>query len=254
MEALIDGDVLAYRFASSCETATEWEDDIWTIHADMGLAKAKVREFLQVDILEPITYLMELDHTPGYRVFLSDSTNFRKEVWPTYKENRKGKRKPIILQQVREWMIEEFLAEIVEGVEADDLLGMYGCRRKDRVICTIDKDLRTVEGYHFNWDKPDEGVLLVNNKDAAFQFYGQVLTGDSVDNFPGLPGCGPKTAEKLLAGAKSVPEMWERVVKAYEKKGLEEEDAIVQARCAYILKENKDLTDNGVNLWQPPTK
>lgn len=39
---LIDGDVLAYEAAVISEESIEWKEELWTVHADMALAKERV--------------------------------------------------------------------------------------------------------------------------------------------------------------------------------------------------------------------
>ena len=249
--ALIDGDVVAYRFASAEETAIEWEDGLWTLHADLDAAFVGVAAF--------INSVKEEAGCEEVQVFFSSSTNFRKIVLPTYKSNRKAVRKPMILAELRKRLMASYGSRALEvyGLEADDLLGLNGYRRSSRVICTIDKDLRTVEGFHYNWDKPEEGVVKVDAREAALQFYGQVLTGDATDGYKGCPGVGPKTAAKLLASCESSTDMWSAVVKAYEKAGLDEEEALTQARVAYILKRegvDYDAQKEQVIQWTPTLK
>ena len=77
----------------------------------------------------------------------------------------------------------------------------------------------------------------------------QILTGDRVDGYPGCPGVGEKTADKILKGV-DPKDRWEHVVKAYEKKGLDEEDALVQARLAKILQKEYFDKDGNVVLWE----
>ena len=36
---IVDGSILIYRIASALEEATQWEDDMWTLHADLKLGK-----------------------------------------------------------------------------------------------------------------------------------------------------------------------------------------------------------------------
>ena len=36
---LVDGDIVCYRIATAIEEATEWQDDMWTLHADAKLGK-----------------------------------------------------------------------------------------------------------------------------------------------------------------------------------------------------------------------
>ena len=81
-----------------------------------------------------------------------------------------------------------------------------------------------------------------------------MLTGDATDGYKGLPGCGPKGAIKVLGEPPTgdysdIASAWEWVVGAYARKGLTEDDAIVQARVARILTEPKGATE----WWTPPT-
>ena len=82
-------------------------------------------------------------------------------------------------------------------------------------------------------------------------FYSQVLTGDTADNYKGCPKVGPVKAEKILDKAEG--DYWPAVVEAFEKAGLGVDDALVQARCARILR-TEDLTPNESEppLWNPP--
>ena len=68
--------------------------------------------------------------------------------------------------------------------------------------------------------------------------------GDRADNYAGCPGVGDVTARKLLEKDCS----WDTVVSAFEKVGLSEEDALVQARVARILR-NTDYKGTQVILW-----
>ena len=242
---LIDADVVAFRFAAAHEDVTQWTDDVWTSSANLTEAHAEAVRFCE-------KVRDEVGATDMVLLF-SGSDSYRKDVFPKYKSNRKGKRRPLILKQLRDALLERPDAYLAEhGIEADDMLGLLGYRNLENVIATIDKDLKTVECNFYNWDYPDDGVILTDAKAAATQFYTQVLTGDSVDGYPGCPGVGPKTADKLLQGAASAEEMWDIVVATYAKKKLTEDDAIVQARMAYILKAPGDYCPTaGVNLWTP---
>jgi DNA polymerase-1 len=80
----------------------------------------------------------------------------------------------------------------------------------------------------------------------------QTLTGDTVDGYSGVPKVGAVTANKMLAD-KDMPvkDMWEIVVKAYEKAGMNEQDALQQARVARILRHGEyDKKTGEVKLWQ----
>jgi DNA polymerase-1 len=86
----------------------------------------------------------------------------------------------------------------------------------------------------------------------------QTLTGDTSDGYPGCPGYGPVSAEKLLDnftaldGGFLLDEAWKAVVQQYIKKGQTEEDALVQAQLARILRSGDwDAEKKEVKLWTP---
>lgn len=114
-----------------------------------------------------------------------------------------------LIQQVLEAMHIPFLT--VPGYEADDIMATVAeqasARGLDVYLCTADKDCRQLVSEKvkiLNLRKP-EGELLdaagIQNDwgvrpDQVVDF--QALVGDSVDNIPGVPGVGPKTAAKWL--------------------------------------------------------
>ena len=57
-------------------------------------------------------------------IALTDKDNFRKDVLPSYKDNRKQKRKPMVLNALREYVIKKYNAVIYPKLEADDVLGI----------------------------------------------------------------------------------------------------------------------------------
>ena len=98
----------------------------------------------------------------------------------------------------------------------------------------------------------EENIIYNSPFDADYNFMLQTLTGDNTDNYPGCPGIGPVTGAKVLAGKDTLEEMWEIVVKMYEKKGKTEEDAIIQARLARILRHGDYNWDTEkIKLWTP---
>ena len=117
------------------------------------------------------------------------------------------------------------------------------------IIASPDKDLLTVPGLH--WDHREEVIHQVSEKQADHFFYTQVLTGDAVDGYSGCPGIGPKKAEKLLESCEDHRDYWIKIVNTYESAGLTEDDAIMNARMARILRWN-DYQDTKVDLWNPP--
>lgn len=253
---LIDADVLVYQAAAAVETEVKWDDDLWTLHAfeSDGIRCIK----------EKITYLKEIFKEPKTSLdmlyMFTSSVNFRKDVYPLYKANRKAKRKPIILNKLREYMMINYPSFIEPKLEGDDLLGIFSTmsykkEEEKRIIVSIDKDMKTIPGYFFDMNKQEEGVKEISQHEADYWHMYQTLIGDATDGYSGCPGVGPKTATKILAKApsKTYEEMWPLVVNTYEKKGLDEEDALVMARVARICRHGDyDFKTKEVKLWKKP--
>jgi DNA polymerase-1 len=205
--------------------------------------------------------------------YLSDTkTNWRRDIMPQYKGERAGwkierpgilppkpgPRRPMLWKPLREWLAEEFAALVVPGLEGDDLLGMAATDPKmlalgETVIVSEDKDMLTIPGHHFNPRRPHDGVVEVTPRQAAYRHLYQTLMGDATDGYKGIPGVGPKGAEKILDDVDpESPEAWPAVVKAYENKGLDEEVALMTARVAHVMQHGDyDEETKEVKLWDP---
>lgn len=234
---LLDGDIIAYQCATVCEKPINWGDGLWTLHSFEDDVRKAIDE-----------YVGRLQEQAGLDLVLtaiSDTKNFRKDVAPYYKENRKDIRKPMLLAFAKEYLMEKYTGIVLPTLEADDVLGIYISKYPDTYVCwSLDKDLRSVPGYHLI-----DGVIKeITEEEADLAFYTQVLTGDMVDNYPGCPRVGPKTAEKIL---KDVDDKWEAVVNAFTKAGLNADQALEQARLARILRHTDyNWDERQVILWR----
>jgi len=179
----------------------------------------------------------------------SDRQTFRHDLMPTYKAHRKAKRKPLVYPRLRHHALEQYEGHAWPNLEADDIMGILGTSMQNTIIVTIDKDLRTIPGRHYNPDKPDEGVVEVSPEEADQWFLVQCMAGDPTDGYAGIPGVGVKTAKKLLdAGGYT----WETVKAGYEKKGLTEDVALENARMARILTSDMwNIHTEEVTYWSP---
>lgn len=238
---LIDGDIFIHREATSCEQAVDFGEGWWGYYADLKEASAKLDVRMR--------YFKNLLNVDKVVVALSDiHNNWRKNVLSTYKENRKKGRKPVIFVPLRDYVIDTYKTTMIDTLEADDVLGILGTKEENSIILTVDKDLKTVPGQHFNPDKPDLGVYTISEEEANFNHLLQTLTGDSTDGYSGCPGIGPKRGERMLREDAS----WNTVINAYETAGLGEPEALIQARVARILRCSEyDTKKKCVNLWSP---
>jgi DNA polymerase-1 len=238
---LIDGDVVLYQHSTAVEQEYDWGDDVWTLHSDVREAKGLMDNWL--------AELKEKLNGTSMVLALSDNNNFRKGILPTYKLHRKKHRKPIAYQPLKKYMESEYKTYALPTLEGDDCLGILGTQSYpgDRIIITIDKDLRTIPGYHYNPQKPEKGVEEVTLKEANYNHLYQTLTGDSVDGYKGCPGVGPVTAKRILKDP-----TWGAVVSAFEGAGLNEKYALIQAQVARILRWGEyNMTTKEALLWKP---
>tara|TARA_A100001037_G_scaffold36511_3_gene28290 strand:- start:14136 stop:14861 length:726 start_codon:yes stop_codon:yes gene_type:complete len=239
-KAIIDGDMLLYKACFAAEEETRWEDDIWTLHADVNRAK--------VDFDENIVRIMsEIDGSEATIAF-SDSDNFRFDVFSQYKANRKKNRKPLGIRDVREWVMQNYPYLVMPRLEADDVCGIICTASPGAYIAVSgDKDFNTIPGTWYNHLTKE--LKTVTEEEADRFFLRQVLTGDAVDGYNGIHGVGPKTADRMLTDGGAT---WETVVEAYKKKGYDETDALVTARLARILRHcDYDYETNEIKLWEP---
>lgn len=244
---LIDGDIFAYQIAAASERPIDWGGDLWTLHSDMAEARIKL-----YDRLQNIQETLEAD---DMIVCLSDDDNFRKRIYPKYKSNRDGKRRPMILVPLKEYIEDTYTTYKRPSLEADDVLGILSTSKKivkgERVIVSMDKDLKTIPGLFYNLNNPEFGVQVIDEAEADYWHMYQTLCGDTSDGYPGCPGVGPKKAERLLEGL-SPADMWPAVAEAFVKAKLSEQEALVMARVARILRvQDYNFQKKEPHLWKP---
>lgn len=224
MIALVDGDIVAYTIAAGCE---EYGDKT---------AVSKCSEYL-----EELVYVhANCEDAEGW---LTGYQNFRISIAKTkpYKGNR-TQEKPKHLDLLRNYLVDAWGFKVEQYQEADDAIGIaaYSKEPDDYIICTTDKDLNMIRGWHYNMRKNEK--FWVDEDDTLYTFYMQVLTGDRVDNIPGLHGIGPKKAEKILKGCKTEDELYSAVLKAYDN---DEDYLCEQAQLLWIRRKPNQV-------WQKP--
>lgn len=235
---LIDGDIVVYRYASTVEQEVDWGDDVWSLWADAKEAKQLILQYLE--------HLVEMTAADDFIFCFSDKDNFRKAVLPTYKFNRKGKRKPVCYKGVKTWIESKYKSITMPSLEGDDVMGILatnGSIEGETVIVSEDKDMKTIPCLLWRNAEMEE----ISEEDADYFHLYQTLVGDTTDGYGGLKGVGDKRATVLLEEP-----TWDTVLNAYEKAGYTEEDALVQARVARILRASDyDPIKQEPILWTP---
>lgn len=242
MQALIDADILLYEIGASSE------------YIDENTGEKVVRGFDWVaDLLEDkINNIVKDSGSDGPpKLFLTSIPyfykdkflpNFREElaVSKPYKGTRKNE-KPFHYHNIYLHLAKNYDTKIANGFEADDLMGIEQCKRGDEtVICSRDKDLRMIPGFHYGWECGNQNefitthysdlgeIHLETRKNSSGKpvgrkivgggkafFFSQCLTGDPVDNIGGLERCGAVKAYDLLAECRTERDYIEAVKHAY---------------------------------------
>lgn len=241
-QLLIDGDLYLYQACTSAEFQSDCGED--TFFLSTNIKKAQDHWLSKMD---SFTRALESDDLV---IVLSGPENFRKNLTPDYKANRKAVRKPLGFVDLKEWLYEQYPDRVVMNplLEADDYLGILATKPNatvQRIIVSDDKDMQTLPATIYR-----NGDIFQVDEDSAEEYWlTQTLTGDSADGYKGCPGIGAVKAKAILSKAGS---RWENVRRAFLNAGLTEDDAILQARLARILRfEDWDSKTKTVRLWTP---
>ncbi len=191
------------------------------------------------------------EKNPKYLAVAFDSRGdvFRHKLYPEYKANRPPMPADLAEQipYIRDYVSSSNILCLEEsGIEADDLIASAAVSLSRQghsvVVVSGDKDLlQLVSESVVMWDPMKDKVMDVAAVEAKYTVTPDrllemfALIGDSADNVPGIPGVGPKTAEKLIAEYTSLDGLYEKIdaMKASKMK-----DKIIQNRdLAYLSKE-----------------
>jgi DNA polymerase-1 len=251
LKLLIDADMFAFIACSSATHEAEWESGISSYFADFEEVKAHFTDRLHTAIDRALSlYCYNGDY--DILLCLSDpADNFRRRILPTYKAHRKGQ-KPLCYWKLCNWMKQEGNVYLRPSLEADDCIGILATVAKNRGKCLIisgDKDMNTLPGAHYDFLR--DTYTELSEAEADRYFLMQTLTGDTTDGYSGCPKIGAVTAARILEEDCS----WTAVVRAFEKQGLTEADALTQARVARILRASDyDFKKKEVRLWTPAAR
>ncbi|MGV1835224.1 hypothetical protein ACQZ6C_10720 [Rhizobium rhizogenes] len=275
---LIDADVIAFTAASAAQHI--YEDSFGYVQPFANKAEGEA-------IVDNMVIGLELAFKSTHmRFILSDpKLNWRNDVWPSYKFNRKDSVRPLLLDHLKQYMRDKYLAEHWAELEADDVLGILNTEPQEyagkRILVGRDKDFKTIPGlYHRLKDFDSKGKPVVQEitdwEATRFHMF-QTLKGDMTDGYPGCPGIGDKRAEELLDNpvllrategvvtrgqrkgestvrwvSEPTKDYWGMIVSHYRKGGLGEAEALVTARLANILRHDQYDRETGeITLWTP---
>ncbi|WP_163339955.1 DNA polymerase I [Desulfopila sp. IMCC35008] len=191
------------------------------------------------------------DKAPEFLLVAFDSRGkvFRHEMYPEYKANRPPMPDDLAEQIpfIKEYVSASNIPVLEEqGVEADDLIASATTWLKNNghevVIVSGDKDLlQLVDDGVVMWDPMKDKVLDREGVTEKYKVGPEnllelfALIGDSSDNIPGVPGVGPKTAEKLINEYLSLDGLYDNIDQL--KKSKMKEKLIAHRKDAYLSKD-----------------
>lgn len=222
-----------------------------TEEEEFYIARARIDDMIDGILLET--------GASEYRIYLSDlaQNNFRYQIDPSYKANRTAP-KPKHYQELKQYLIGGeggWGALVAEGMEADDALGigqrpdLANVNEIDTVICSIDKDLLQIPGYHYNFVRKEWTEVTL--AEGLLAFYRSILTGDKTDNISGIFGIGPARAAKILPKWTNERDIVERIVSAYEKDVLEKKLDVGPEEVINTIRKNAQLLKIKQSLNEP---
>jgi hypothetical protein len=215
-----------------------------------------------------IAQIVDGARADDYTLYLTEGPTFRDDIAVSkpYKGTRSGK-KPFHFENLTAIMVGPYEAVVCRGIEADDQLALDALADPDNtVICSRDKDLKQLPVNVFSWElgkQPafgptritQDGTLQLNGlklTGTGFAFFcAQMLMGDTVDNIPGVPGCGPVKAYQRLEPFVEDGSEWlyQEVEATYRQLGEGWEDYMLeQGRLLWMTRRlNPDGTPE---LWE----
>lgn len=230
--ALVDGDLITYRSASSC-------------HPTKVKAFMEPCEVALMRIDTTMSRILDESGATSYEVYIGGQDNYRYELYPEYKANRLTTPKPPYLEDCREYLISKWNAKIVNSMETDDMLGIR--QTESTIICSLDKDLLMIPGRHYNWVK--QVFTTVSEEEGMQRFYKQIITGDGADHIPAFDGMfrsqTPQFVQRILDPIDAMHDeldMYDYVLGVFDG---DTETMHRNAKLVYILREEG-------KFWQPP--
>ncbi|GAB5387604.1 MAG: DNA polymerase I [Alphaproteobacteria bacterium] len=220
---LVDGSAFIFRAFHALPPLTRPEDGT-PVGAVLGFANMLVRLVEDMGVANVAV------------IFDASRANFRNDIYPEYKANRSETPEDLIPQFpiIRE-TVRAFALPCIEqeGYEADDLIATYSRQAEERGqevrIVSSDKDLMQLVSASTLMLDPMKQMAEIGAEQVAEKFGVppekvvdvQALAGDSVDNVPGVPGIGVKTAALLINEYDTLEVLLERAEEIKQKKRRE---------------------------------
>lgn len=177
------------------------------------------------------------EEQPKHFAFVLDGRgkNFRHDLFPLYKANRDATPEDLVRQMEPIQRMVQAIGlhlEVSSGCEADDCIASLAkkyAQERPVIIIGADKDLRQCLAPNvWLWDPAAKEEKLISELEFTAETGlrpeqwpdVQAIIGDTSDNIPGVPGVGPKTAEKIFAEFSTLEDIRDGLARLPEKMRL----------------------------------
>ena len=156
--------------------------------------------------------------------FNGSKGNFRKLITKKYKANRKKQELPPLLHDMHKYVKEQYNSIFGFGIETDDLVARYWYQltqefgRDSVMIVSIDKDYKQFPCLMYNYHYKHKVILDISEQEALYNFYEQMIVGDTADNVNYFKGKGKKFAQKYFVDCKSKYQYTKKLYKLFQDK------------------------------------
>ena len=233
MILLVDADSLIF---ASCYKKREHKDDE-RFYTDIEDSKAKFDE----QFMSIVNKLEDMYNVERVITFSGSKGNFRKLITPVYKANRKKQELPPLLDEMHQFVKDQYDSVWGYGIETDDIVARYWYELSNEVgrdnvmIVSIDKDYKQFPCLIYNYHYKHKVVLDISEEEALYNFYEQMIIGDTADNVNYFKGKGKKFAEKYLADCDTKYQYTRKMLELFQEnyKGKARQK---YAECYHLLK------------------
>ena len=233
MILLVDADSLIF---ASCYKKREHKDDE-RFYTDIEDCKAKFDE----QFMSIVNKLEDMYPVERVITFSGSKGNFRKLITPVYKANRKVENIPPLLNEMHQFVKDEYDSVWGYGIETDDIVAKYWYNlsneigRDNVMIVSIDKDYKQFPCLIYNYHYKHKVVLDISEEEALYNFYEQMIIGDTADNVNYFKGKGKKYAEKYLAECNTKYQYTRKMLELF-KENYKGKARQKYAECYHLLK------------------
>ena len=233
MILLIDADSLIF---ASCYKKREHKDDE-RFYTDIEDSKAKFDE----QFMSIVNKLEDMYNVERVITFSGSKGNFRKLITPVYKANRKKQELPPLLDEMHQFVKDEYNSVWGFGIETDDIVARYWKElskevgRNNVMIVSIDKDYKQFPALIYNYHYKHKEVLDISEEEALYNFYEQMIIGDSADNVQYFSGRGKVFASKYLKDCNTKYQYTRKMLELFQEK-YKGKARQKYAECYHLLK------------------